>query len=183
VAVTVLALAAAGAAAGPLWIQLAPRLSFTVVKAGQVMANQSESEAFIAADGRYVVITLAIGVLAGVLAWLPRSSRGWLMPVALTAGGLAGAALTRLVGQSLTGHPTSQALAQVGATVFAPIRLRAGAAVAVEAFVAVLVYLIIAGFAPDDNLGRPGGAPGVAGGTGGAGPSPAPAPTPDPGHG
>ncbi|MBI3685737.1 MAG: hypothetical protein HY241_00100 [Actinobacteria bacterium] len=153
----VLALLAAGLAAGPVWVHLAPRLSFRVVQAGQLLATQPEAEVAIADDGRYILITLVVGVLAGVTAWLPRASRGWLMPIALTVGGLAGATLTRLVGQSLTGRPSSQALAQVGAIVFAPVRLRTGAAVVIEASAAVVVYLIVVGFAARDDLGQPGG--------------------------
>lgn len=152
--IVALTLVVVGAIAAPLWVWLSPRASGTVVAAGVVIANQPESEAAIAADGRFVFITLAIGVIAGVLAWLPRGSRGWFMPVALAAGGLAGAVVTKVVGELLTSPPSAAVLDHVHAAVLAPVRLRATAAVVVEAFAAVVIYLIIVGFAEHDDLRR-----------------------------
>jgi hypothetical protein len=153
--VVVVALAVLGLAAGALWIAVAPRLSFQVVKAGQVVRLKPESEVFVADDGWYFLITLAIGLLAGVLAWLPRSGRGWLMPVALAVGGVAGALVTWVFGEWLTPALTAGGLQQVGATVLFQVRLKAQAAVVTEPFAAVVAYLVLAGFAKRDDLGNP----------------------------
>jgi hypothetical protein len=153
--VVVVALALLGIAAGGLWIAVAPRLPFQVVKAGQAVRLESESEVFVADDGWYFLITLAIGLLAGVLAWLPRSGRGWLMPVALAVGGVAGALVTWVFGEWLTPPLTAGGLQQVGATVLFQVRLKAQASVVTEAFAAVVAYLVLAGFAKRDDLGNP----------------------------
>ncbi len=131
-----------------------PAAPFQVVKVGQAVRARPESEVFVADDGWYFFITLAIGLLAGVLAWLPRSGRGWLMPVALAVGGVAGALVARVFGEWLTPELTRSALQQIGATVLFPVRLKAQAAVVVEAFAAVVVYLILVGFAERDDLGN-----------------------------
>jgi hypothetical protein len=153
--VVVVALALVGIGAGALWIGVAPRQAFQVVKAGEATRTRPEGEVFVADDGWYFFITLAVGVLAGVLAWLPRSGRGVLMPVALAAGGAAGALVTWVFGEWLTPDLRRDALQRVGATLLYQVRLRAEAAVVVEAFAAVVVYLILAGFAERDDLGYP----------------------------
>ncbi|HSV65377.1 MAG TPA: hypothetical protein VLJ59_05640 [Mycobacteriales bacterium] len=153
--VLVVGLVLAGLLAGLLWVRLAPRLPYQVTGPGQAVATRPESEVFVAADGWYLVITLAIGVLAGLLAWLPRPARGWLMPAALAAGGVAGAIATKMLGELMAGPPAAQALRQVGAVVFSPVRLRATAFIMAEGFVAVLAYLIVVGFAARDDLGNP----------------------------
>jgi hypothetical protein len=160
--VVVIVLALLGIAAGGLWIAAAPRLPFQVVKGGQAIRLQAESEVFVADDGWYFLITLAIGLVAGVLAWLPRSGRGWLMPVALAVGGVAGALVTWAFGEWLTPPLTAGALQQVGATVLFQVRLKAQAAVVAEAFAAVVAYLVLAGFASRDDLGNPEPGAGVA---------------------
>jgi hypothetical protein len=153
--VVIAALALVGLGAGALWIGLAPRQSFLVVKAGEAIRSSSEGEAFVAGDGWYFFITLAVGVLAGMLAWLPRSGRGPLMPLALAVGGAAGALVTWVFGEWLTPHLGHDALQRVGATLLFQVQLKAEAAVVVEAFAAVVVYLILAGFAERDDLGNP----------------------------
>jgi hypothetical protein len=151
----VLVLAVLGLAAGALWIQVAPRLPFEVVKPGEASPLRPESEVFVADDGWYFLITLAIGLVAGVLAWLPRAGRGALMPVALAAGGAAGALVTWVFGEWLAPMPGHDALQQVGATVLYQVRLKAQAAVVAEAFAAVIVYLILVGFSARDDLNNP----------------------------
>jgi hypothetical protein len=150
----VLLLALVGVGAGAVWAGVAPRQPFLVIKVGQAIRAKPEGEVFIATDGWYFFITLAIGLLAGLLAWWPRSGRGALMPVALAAGGAAGALATWAFGEWLTPdiHP---GLRHVGATLLFPIQLRAQSAVVVEAFAAVVVYLILTGFAARDDLDNP----------------------------
>jgi hypothetical protein len=153
----VVVLALVGIGAGALWIGVAPRQSFLVVKAGQAVRVGSEGEVYVADDAWYFFITLVIGLLAGVLAWLPRSGRGVLMPVALAAGGIAGALATWAFGEWLTPHVGREALQRVGETLLFQVQLKAQAAVVTEAFAAVVVYLILAGFAERDDLGNPDG--------------------------
>lgn len=153
--VVVATLALVGLGAGALWIGVAPRQAFLVVKAGEAVRARPEGEAFVADDGWYFLITLAVGVLAGILAWLPRSGRGLLMPVALAAGGTAGALVTWVFGEWLTPDLGRAALQRVGATLLYQVQLKAEAAVVAEAFAAVVVYLILAGFAARDDLGNP----------------------------
>jgi Protein of unknown function (DUF2567) len=150
-----LGLVLAGLLGGLMWAQLAPRLPFRVVQPGQVVATKAESEVFIAADGWFVVVTVPLGVLAGALAWLPRAARGPLMPFTLAVGGTAGAVATRLIGQLLARGPDDATLRRVGTVVLAPVRLRATAFAVAEAFVALLVYLLLVGFAEEDDLGQP----------------------------
>jgi hypothetical protein len=144
-----------GLLGGLVWAQLAPRLPFRVVQPGQLVATRTESEVFIAADGWFAVVTVTVGVLAGLLAWLPRAARGPLMAFTLAVGGTAGAVATRLVGELLAGSPDDATLHRVGAVVLAPVRLRATAFAVAEGFVALLVYLLLVGFAAEDDLGQP----------------------------
>src|SRR5262249_48360537 len=137
------------------WIHLAPRLAFQVVSAGRAVRLQPEGEVFVADDAWYFFITLGIGLLAGLLAWLPRSGPGWLMPVALVLRGGAGALVPRVFGEWLPRTVAGDGLQHVGATVLFEVRLKAQAAVVTEAFAAVVAYLVLAGFAARDDLANP----------------------------
>ena len=93
-AVVVGALAVIGAALAPLWVHLAPRLAFRVDQPGRALPVVPEAEEYIGADGRFVFITLIVGVVAGIACWLVRRSRGPLVLLALAAAGLLGAVIT-----------------------------------------------------------------------------------------
>jgi hypothetical protein len=153
-AVVVGALAVVGAAVAPLWVALAPRLAFRVDQPGRALPVVPEAEEYIAADGRFVVITLVVGVLAGIACWLVRRSRGPLVLLALAAGGLLGAVITWRLGLRIgTGYQAAD-LHQVGKIIYQSLTLRAKAALVVEPVAAVLVYLLGVGFTADNDLGH-----------------------------
>ena len=150
-----LGLALAGALLGLLWEQLAPRLAFRVDQPGRALPVVPEAEEYVAADGRFVLLTLAAGIVAGLACWLVRRSRGPLVLLALAAGGLLGAVLTWRVGVALgTGYSPAD-LQQVGNVVYQPLTLRARAGLVVEPLAAVLAYLFAVGFSARNDLGRP----------------------------
>jgi hypothetical protein len=150
---TVAALALLGAALAPLWVRLAPRLEFRVVEPGRAVPVVPEAEEYVAADGRFVLITLAAGLVAGLACWLLRGSRGPLVLAALALGGLLGAVVTWRLGVWLGPGYHPQDLQDVGRTVAQPLELRARAALVVEPIAAVLVYLLGAGFTVHNDLG------------------------------
>jgi hypothetical protein len=151
---TLAALAAVGAAVAPLWVHLAPRLAFRVSTPGTALPVVPEAEEYIAADGRYVIITLVIGIVAGLAGWLVRRSRGPWALLALAAGGLLGAVVTWRLGMLIgTGYRESD-LRVVGKIIYQPLTLRARAALVVEPVAAVIVYLLAAGFSSRNDLGR-----------------------------
>ncbi|MER6001864.1 hypothetical protein ABT120_25060 [Nonomuraea angiospora] len=100
-AVTVLALATLGAAAGLVWSGITPRAPYQVTDQGTVLADPS-TQALIAADGWFAVITGGLGLLCGGVAWF--AARRWMLPVllGLCAGGVLGAMLTLWVGSTFT---------------------------------------------------------------------------------
>ena len=67
----VLAVTPAGLPLGLLWRAVAPRVEFLMTEQVAITV-QAEPEGFIADDGWYVLITLAVGVLAAVLIWAIR---------------------------------------------------------------------------------------------------------------
>jgi hypothetical protein len=137
-AVVIGALAVVGAAVAPLWVHLAPRLAFRVDQPGRALPVIPEAEEYIGADGRFVFITLVVGLLAGLACWLVRRSRGPLVLLALAVG---------------TGYQPAD-LQHVGRIVYQPLTLRAKSALVVEPVAAVLAYLLGVGFAARNDLGQ-----------------------------
>lgn len=87
-----------GAPAGLLWSAIAPR--FTVVRQdGELsLPNIESTKAFIGADGTYVVIVLALGLVCGALAWRFARRHGPATILGLTVGGLLAALVAAAVG-------------------------------------------------------------------------------------
>ena len=153
-AVVVGALAVIGAALAPLWLQLAPRLAFRVDQPGRALPVVPEAEEYVGADGRFVFITLIVGVAAGIACWLVRRSRGPLVLLALAVGGLLGAVITWRLGIRIgTGYQPAD-LKQVGKIIYQPLALRATSALVVEPVAAVLAYLLGVGFTARNDLGQ-----------------------------
>ncbi|WP_327583137.1 hypothetical protein OHA25_45825 [Nonomuraea sp. NBC_00507] len=100
-AVTVLTLATLGLGAGLLWSGMSPRAPYQVTEQGLVLADPS-TQALIAADGWFAVITGGMGLLCGGVAWF--AGRRWMPAVllGLCAGGLVAAALTYWIGSTFT---------------------------------------------------------------------------------
>jgi hypothetical protein len=150
----IVALAVVGAAVAPLWVHLAPRLAFRVDQPGRALPVIPEAEEYIAADGRFVIITLIIGVLAALVCWLVKRSRGPWTVLALAVGGLLGAIVTWRLGMSLgTGYKPAD-LQVVGKIIYQPLTLRAKSALVVEPVAAVIGYLLAVGFSSRNDLGR-----------------------------
>lgn len=150
----VLGMAAAGLLAGLLWAWLAPRLEYRVVRPNLALPVVPEVEEFVAADGRFVVITLVAGALAGALCWWSRRTRGPALLVALAVGGLAGSAVAWRFGMLLGPGYEEADLQVVGRVIRQPLELGAQAALVVEPIAAVVVYLLATGFAAHNDLGR-----------------------------
>jgi hypothetical protein len=152
--VTIAALVVVGAALAPLWVHLAPRLAFRVDQPGRALPVVPEAEEYIAADGRFVIITLVVGVLAGLGCWLVRRARGPLVLLALAVAGLLGAVVTWRLGVRIgTGYRPDD-LQVVGKVIYQPLMLRARSALVVEPVAAVVCYLLAVGFSARNDLGR-----------------------------
>ncbi|HET6210273.1 MAG TPA: hypothetical protein VFD94_07815 [Jatrophihabitans sp.] len=144
----------AGVLIGVLWRLWAPSsVSYLLSNgAGGSLVIPDESESQVAADGRFVVLTLAAGLLFGLFAWTLRRSRGPAMIGVLAAGSLAGSVLAMVTGRLLSGGTSSPVLN----TAFHPrLTLHASAALFVQAFVATLAYTALVGLSRDPALGLP----------------------------
>lgn len=147
-AVVLVVLAAAGALLGLLWQHISPRTKGFVYLPNGIIPD--EKEAFVASDGRFLLLTAAAGVVVAVAAWLRRSSRGPAVALALVVGGLLGALLTDLVGRLTGGGHDNGALNSV---ITLPVRVHARGLLLVEPALAALVYSACALFAKRDDLG------------------------------
>lgn len=151
-AALVLALAVAGAVLGVLWQWWSPPGPAGFVL-GPHAVQPDETEAWVAADGRFAVLCGGTGLAAGLLMWFHRASRGPAVAAGLVLGGFAGSALTELVGHLLAGGKGSGATNTVLKEL--PLSLHMQGLRFLEPAVAVLAYCLIAAFAKEDDLGRP----------------------------
>jgi hypothetical protein len=147
----VLGLAVLGALLGVLWQRWSPPGPLGYVIAPHAV-QPDETEAFVAADGRFAVICASTGLLAGVAAWLYKPTRGPVAAVALAVGGLLGAVLTDLVGHLLAGGTGDGDARTVLRHL--PLAVHMHGLLVLEAAVAVLVYSLFVSFAAADDLGR-----------------------------
>jgi hypothetical protein len=145
----------AGVIGGFLWLAWAGRSSAYLVQGpdGKPIVLPMESEDLIAADGRYLVIVMVTGAIAGAAAWfaLPRL-RGPIALGVVTVGSIVGAWLTKIVAEALAPGSFHGALNTVIAP---PLRLQASPMMLSGAFAAVLVYVIFAGFTDDADFTQP----------------------------
>ena len=121
-----------------------------------------ETEAFIAGDGRFLVLTGIAGLVTAPALWFGRpENRGAVALVGMTVGALVGALLTELVGHlsgggSFTGktyHYADGSSRRL--TPHLPLSLHAHGLLFVEAALAALVYGMFVAFTARDDLGRP----------------------------
>jgi hypothetical protein len=143
---------AAGVLIGVIWRVWAPKttsylLSGGAGKAPFVVPDESESQ--IAGDGRFVLLSVLVGVVFGALAWQLRSRRGPLAVSLLAVTGVLSSLLARAVGELLS-HGSSAR--RVNAAFTPQLSLHAFAALWVQAFFAVLVYTALAGLSSDPEL-------------------------------
>lgn len=151
-AVVVGVLAAVGAVLGLVWQWWSPPGPLAGVLPGHHI-QPDETEAWIAADGRYAAITGAVGLVAGVALWFRRALRGPAAIAALGLGCFAGALLTEYVGRWSDTGRADGAVHSLISHLRLDVHMR-GLRV-VEPLVAILVYSLIVAFAPTDDLGRP----------------------------
>jgi hypothetical protein len=151
------AMAVVGALLGIVWELWSPAGPAGAVLSKGIQAD--ESEAFIAGDGRFALITVLVGIAAALVAWYVRPFRfvrGPLIALALAVGGVVGAALTEWIGYLVRGHGTKFACSsETGKCIdHLPLTVHMHALLLVEAIVALLVYSLFAAFAVSDDLGR-----------------------------
>jgi hypothetical protein len=140
-----------GAVLGLVWAFWSPPGPRALVLARGVL-EPDETESFIAGDGRYLVITAVVGLIAALLAWRRVRNRGPLVLLALGVGGLIGSLLTELVGH-LAGGGTFNGAPNTIINAL-PLSLHMQGLLFVEAAVATLVYGLFVAFAARDDLGR-----------------------------
>jgi hypothetical protein len=142
----------AGLLAGVVWQLISPStVSYLISgedgKPAFVVPEESESQ--IAGDGRFVLLSIALGVLFGLAAWRLHAKRGPIVLGVLAVAGLLSSVLARVVGELLS---TGSADRQLDAAFTPQLSLHALPALAVQAFFAVLVYTARAGLSADPDL-------------------------------
>lgn len=98
-----------GAPVGLLWAALAPRVD-VVIAGTEVQLAEPGSNAFIAADGAFLVAVALAGVVGGVLAWALGREHGPSVVVGLTAGGVLAAVVAMMVGEQVGLDQVEQAV-------------------------------------------------------------------------
>ena len=146
---------AAGVLVGIAWRVWAPKTTSYLLSGGDgkpafVVPDESESQ--IAGDGRFVLLSLLIGIVFGALAWRLRSGRGPVPVGVLAVTGVLSSLLARAVGELLS-H--GSAAHKVNAAFTPQLSLHGLAALWVQAFFAVLVYTALAGLSSNPELDRP----------------------------
>jgi hypothetical protein len=149
----VLAQQLTGVVLGLIWLLWAPTsvsyLLDTGNGSGVVIPAQSEAQ--VAADGRYAVLTALAGLVFGLLSWRLRRNRGPVALAVLVASSLLGSLLALATGQLLGGDQHADGLN----TAFHPgLVLHGSAEVFLQALFAALVYTVFVGLTGDRNLGR-----------------------------
>jgi hypothetical protein len=148
------ALAALGCLLGPVWSWWSPPGPFGERIPAGVIAD--ESEAFIAADGRFALLTTSVGIVAALVMWFVRSVRGPWIVAALGLGGLVGAVLTNVVGHAVRGEVHAVRVAPGVYTInHLPLQVQASGLLMLEGAAAALVYGLFVAFTARDDLGRP----------------------------
>lgn len=104
-----------GAPVGLLWSLVSPRVRFSISDSGLDLPGVESSEAFIGADGSYLLLAFGAGLLCGLLAWLVARRSGPWTVVALAVGGTLAALVAARVGLMPGAHEVLEAL-KPGAT-------------------------------------------------------------------
>ena len=148
-----------GLTAGYAWSLAAPRALLVIVSHGAAGLVQSETSAFIAADGTFCLIALAGGMVSGALGYLLGVRRYGPLPMAgVLAGALAAGFLARWVGEQPGSGMFHHLLATlpVGAHLHDSLTLGAGGAIAFWPLAAGLVAGGLEAFATRDQRRRRG---------------------------
>jgi hypothetical protein len=149
----VLAQLVIGVAIGLAWLAWSPTSVSYLLDSGNGtgIVVPAESEAQVAADGRYALLTVLAGLLFGLLAWRLRSNRGPVTLVVLAVSSLVSSLLALAAGQLLSDgeHGTT-----LNTAFHPPLVLHATAAIFLQPLFAVLVYTVFVGLSGDQQLGR-----------------------------
>lgn len=131
-----------GLPAGLLWSRLAERPEYMIV-GGDAYPADSESEVLIGADGTLAAICVAIGLLAGAVAyWRAGRSNEVPLVLGLFTGGLLCSVLAWRLGHrfGLDGFEDAVRAAADGTRLTGPLDLRATAVVTLQPLVSVIVF-------------------------------------------
>jgi hypothetical protein len=142
----------AGMLAGLVWRLWSPQTASYLLSSGDgkpAFVVPAESESQVAGDGRFVLLSIGLGMAFGLVAWRLRALRGPVMLAALAVAGLLSSLLARTVGEVL---PSGSPARQVDVAFRPQLSLHSLPALAVQAFFAVLVYTALVGLSADDNL-------------------------------
>ena len=145
-----------GVGIGLVWLSSAPTaVSYMLdTGSGAGVIVPAESEAQVAADGRYMLLSLLAGLTFGLLAWRLRGNRGPVMLPVLAVSSLLSSLLAMATGQLLS---VGQRSAPLNTAFHPPLMLHAHAAIFLQALLAVLVYTVFVGLSGDQELGRTAG--------------------------
>ena len=162
--------AALGVPLGWLWAALAPRIPIVRVEGGFTYA-QSEPEQVVAADGWFMLLGAAAGIVLAVAVWLLlRRWRGPVMAIGLVLGSLGSAWLAWWAGRhvGLAEFERARGTVAVGTRLLAPLGLRTTdflaahpwdprltGVMAVQALAAAFVYTCCAGWSRYASLRGP----------------------------
>jgi hypothetical protein len=147
-----------GVVLGPIWAAWSPAGPAGAVLKHGIQAD--ETEAFIGGDGRFALMVLIVGLIAGVATWYVKplkATRGPYVAIGLAVGGAAGAAATEWVGYLVRGQGSSfDCNSDTGKCItHLPLSVHMHALLLLEAIAAMLVYSLFVAFAVADDLGRP----------------------------
>jgi hypothetical protein len=153
--VTTLALVLLGGPVGLVWEAISPHLHLAAALDGSEEAFHAE----IAADGRFLLISIAVGLISAVAALALGRRSGPGVVAGLMTGGLFGAAIAARLGRHIRHDGLISALHSLGASPqAAPIvdfRLRVLGLIVVWPLVAVITYAVLGAVTgwlePDDR--------------------------------
>lgn len=143
-AVTVIALLALGALAGLAWSWLSPRPPYVRTQLGPFLADPG-TQALIAADGWFAVITGTLAVLSGLVVWWFTRGDGLGAVLGLFAGGGGASLAAYWVGARFTLGTATVAEVPGFTTVAGPLDLTARGVLVVWPLCALGVYAVIEG--------------------------------------
>lgn len=115
-----------------------------------------ETENWMAGDGRFAMIMVVVGLVAGVVSWYLPLRRGIGVLIGLAAGGVLGSILAGLVGFLVGGGDVNGAK---GEQITTALWVHSYALYFVQAMLAVLVYTLFIAFTERDDLNRRGEGP------------------------
>jgi hypothetical protein len=156
-----------GVPLGLVWAAVAPHVSVLVTPEGAVFADH-RPESFVAADALFGAVGIAAGAVLGgaVFGW--RRRRGPWLAIALAAGSLAGSYVAWKTGHQMGLSTYNRLLgaAPAGRAFERPVDVRARGVLFVQPIVAVIVYVLAAGWSRFGDLGRVSEAAGPGAGAG-----------------